>query len=264
MKIMTSTCICCGQTKTKIQQRDGKKFRYVDENNTLWLGKYCPDCKKNYYTSIRRPKPPITKNCKVCGTEFQTKNPKVINCSKSCATKTIRDKRKEQRRKYKNCITCGKPNTSKSKYCSKECQPSKPKKQSIEYKKTCPTCKIEFTTTSKRKTYCKKKHGQGEINHRKAYNKTLKAKQLRAKRKKVEKFKQPISKKYKKEIMAIYENKPLGQHVDHIIPINHPDVCGLHVPWNLTYFDANENTLKSNQFDYTMDNIRWKNFRKVG
>ena len=51
------------------------------------------------------------------------------------------------------------------------------------------------------------------------------------------------------EISKIYEECPPGYHVDHDVPLNHPLVCGLHVPANLNPIPAEENLRKSNSFD---------------
>ena len=43
--------------------------------------------------------------------------------------------------------------------------------------------------------------------------------------------------------------KRRGLEVDHIIPLQHPKVCGLHVPENLQMLTRSANAKKSNKFD---------------
>jgi 5-methylcytosine-specific restriction endonuclease McrA len=63
-----------------------------------------------------------------------------------------------------------------------------------------------------------------------------------------------ITKEQKLEMRALYLQaqqltKITGEkyEVDHKVPLIHPDVCGLHVPWNLVVITKEENLKKSNK-----------------
>lgn len=60
---------------------------------------------------------------------------------------------------------------------------------------------------------------------------------------------QKLSTQFAKEIADIYEARPDGFHVDHIVPLKGKKVCGLHVPWNLQYLTASENQAKGNRYE---------------
>lgn len=60
------------------------------------------------------------------------------------------------------------------------------------------------------------------------------------------------------DLARVWEARPDGMHVDHIIPLNHPNICGLNTPANLQYLGKRENKLKANSFDGTIDNEGWR------
>jgi len=72
-------------------------------------------------------------------------------------------------------------------------------------------------------------------------------------RKRIKQATPPMSQRHKREIKVKYlTSAALGgaYEVDHIIPINGENVCGLHVPWNLQVIKGVDNNSKSNKFMY--------------
>lgn len=75
-----------------------------------------------------------------------------------------------------------------------------------------------------------------------------------------------LSPEQKKEVQAVYkECRRLNKDgsgelycVDHIVPLTHPDVCGLHAPQNLTILTKLDNNRKHNKFDGTPENESWR------
>lgn len=66
-----------------------------------------------------------------------------------------------------------------------------------------------------------------------------------ARRRTLSRFK--LTKGQREWMHLIYETCPEGWHVDHIVPLQGENVCGLHVPWNLQHLPALINQAKGNR-----------------
>lgn len=75
---------------------------------------------------------------------------------------------------------------------------------------------------------------------------------LRAKRRAAQRQAMPkwLSLEQRNEIASFYTRaRREGKQVDHIIPLTHKRVCGLHVPWNLQLLTKSENCRKYNTWE---------------
>lgn len=225
MKIIPKSKICrvCKVEKPftfRYIGTDGRP-RYGEGSSTgLWVGKTCNRC--NLDLMLSRKKRIIYKRfCKKCFKPFESLIPNKAFCCEKHQTTYLQQKRLAKKRALPK-----KPDKRKL----------KPKR--IEFSKiycrNCLHCNVAFISKRVDRYYCKEGHTPYAIKSRKEFNK-------------YKKYKHPLSKYYKHEIMTIYANKPQGMEVDHIVPRNGVNVCGLHVPWNLQYLTPEENRKKSNK-----------------
>ncbi len=206
--------------------------------------KICPICNEEFETSMKNKKycskecqlkvvhpPKKTRTCQKCGEDFIGFYTQRF-CSAECSMKIKKENR---------CPDCGISIPVRRKKCD-SCKPKYTKKPVIT--KTCPTCGGSFRSSNERKLYCKKTcHPSHKESKRLRKRTTRKAK---------------LSIEPWSSITSYKENRPEGYHLDHIIPLNHENVCGLHNTWNFQWLSAKDNINKSNKFDGTNENETWK------
>lgn len=252
----------------------GQKAYINPETGSRWSGSICDSCVKNSRKSKRLNNLKEIA-CSVCSTKFMQRSWLSSVCSPKCKKLNVAKWYKNKRFKWLDCKDCGvkypnehkhlrcidcrnKPklkfckacnvniHTSKT-YCA-TCLPSKYTKNSIRTIVCC--CGNQFTSNYKKAKYCTPKCSP-------AYKRSKK------RRRGVEKLrlKQQMPKWANKQaILDFYANCPEGCVVDHIIPLKGQNVSGLHIETNLQYLSIEDNTLKSNKFDGTLENKSWKTY----
>jgi predicted nucleic acid-binding Zn ribbon protein len=263
----------------------GNLFEY---HNSRKL-KVCPTCGKESSTKfcsqecyrIYKKKTKLVKFCTVCGKTYTTFQQKSKFCSNQCLRKDNYNKHKKSVT-HKNCYRCGKifEYSLGNRFCSIICRDiglntkvgwcqvcgkiiKEPKGNQICCSRSCyrnlPRIK------ERNKAYANSEKGR-EVT-RKATKKYHKTESFRIYKKtykavREERVKQATPSCIKpRHFREIIKGRPEGQEIDHIIPLNHPNVCGLNVPWNMQYLSIDDNNLKSNQFDGTMENESWRKRR---
>ena len=221
-RIQVNECSVC----SKVFVTKKKKATLCSAKCTMYKHKeYYAEYAKNYRKSGKskesskksyRKKKTYTKiyviSCDQCGKAHVSRNSRGRFCSKEC-------NRLSKLKGYSDCKTCGIPMNSTRKYCSKVCTPKKTKKRKRPsqkvYRNVICRCGVEFSTYLSTRKYCKP-----------TCSPTIKqSKKLRKRRIKNSKPTWADN----KELQKVYDNSGNYQ-VDHIIPLKHPLVCGLHVP----------------------------------
>jgi hypothetical protein len=211
----------------------------------------------------------IAKSCGKCSevlslSQFhKTKVCKTTGTVSSCRLCLKAFHNKNYRKNTRNYITIYENNFPVSRECSK-CRKHisiemyhRHKKGKDGYNSYCMDC-----TAVSGKEYRDKIPEQLKLRHERYYESNKqKVKVINAVRRHKQRDQKEFYKNFQEDITKIYEqaiNSTDNVAVDHIIPLKHPNVCGLHYPQNLRIISHSENCSKQNKWDGTNDNTNWK------
>lgn len=132
------------------------------------------------------------------------------------------------------------------KHCSK-CGEYKSLSEFYTGRPDCKVCKINQVKVSGKKYYAKNKDKYKKVRHE-HYKNNIGYYNAKCAKRRATKLNATPEWVDTKELNCIYEiAKERSLVVDHIIPLQHPDVCGLHVPANLRCISQEWNNWKSNK-----------------
>ena len=236
-------------------------------------------CRNQLISREREQRHKAIKTCVVCGGEFEVgaQDKERETCSSECGYKLRGSKNRKG--PELECVTCGakfftslsQVNAGGGKYCSKRCLYDRNKAKTT---RTCECCGKPFSTPPSQmrvracSTECGYKLNAGENNplYKGATHAVLVDGEI--KRRVTPEFSgryQSARRALKLNattewgsdddaILEIYKVRDrmteltgIEHHVDHIVPLNHPRVCGLHNKFNLQVIPGVENLKKGNR-----------------